>query len=164
MGSRLRHEKGFSLTETMVAAGILAVGLLALSGMQIISLNKNVDANDLTIANNMAGEMMERIQFNRFRAGNVPSPYNAIDTLNNGTAPNAGTEPQANGDYTQWVAELAASGLRNPQGLVTVQPIVTVPSLNQYQVQVRVNWQERGGAGAAGQNRNVTVVSVLAFE
>lgn len=157
----MSKEDGFSLMESMVAAGILAVGLLALSGMQIISMNKNVDSNDLTIATNLAGEMLERIQFNRFRAGRNPSPYNNIDTTVAGTAPNAANEPQANGDYTQWTAALTASGLRNPRGVVTVQPIVTVPPLNQFQVQVQVNWQEKTNLNLS---RAVNVVSVIAFE
>ena len=36
--------------------------------MQGISLGKNVDANELTLATNLAADMVERIQFNRRNA------------------------------------------------------------------------------------------------
>lgn len=147
--------------EGMVAAGILAVGLLGLSGMQIISLNKNVDANDLTVAANLASEMMERIQFNRGRAVAITNPYNNIDTTLAGTAPSAVADPQANGDYVQWRAALTASGLRNARGVVAILPIVTNPPLGQVQVQVQVNWQEKTGTNL---NRAVNVISVIAVE
>ena len=61
----------------MFAAVVLAIGLLALAGMQGISLGKNVDANELTLATNLAADMVERIQFNRRNA----IVYQSIDTL-----------------------------------------------------------------------------------
>lgn len=157
-------QSGFSLMEAMVASGILAIGLLALAGMQTISLTKNVDANDLTVASNLAGEMMERIQFNRMLAANNPSPYNGINTTVPGTQPNAANQPQANGDYAQWTAALTASGLTNPIGTVVVNPIVTNPPLNQFQVAVAVNWQAKERAGGFVRNQVVTLTSVLAME
>lgn len=161
MKSTIRSQGGFSLMDVMVAAGVLAVGLLGVSGMQVISLSRNADANDVTVASTLAGEMMERIQANRFRASATPSPYNNIDTTVPGSAPNAGGEWQASGDYAQWVASLTASGLRNPRGVVTVQPIVAVPPLNQFQVTVQVNWQEKANGNM---NRVASVVSVIAVE
>ena len=62
----MKHgQSGFTLIESMVAATILAIGLLALSGMQSMSLRKNVSANELTRVSNLAADMVERIQFNR---------------------------------------------------------------------------------------------------
>lgn len=153
-------EQGFSLIEVMVASGILAIGLLALSGMQAISLTKNVDANDLTIATNVASEMMERIQFNRRQAAplGAPSPYHGIDTKVAGTAP---LLPQANGDFNQWRTRLTNSGLINPGGTVIVTPIVTVPPLYQYQVTVGVTWRDKTNANV---NRAMSIVSVVAPE
>lgn len=161
MKKAIRTEGGFSLMDVMVAAGVLAIGLLGISGMQMISLTRNADANDITVASTLAGEMMERIQANRFRASATPSPYNNIDTTVPGTAPNAAGEWQANGDYTQWVTSLTASGLRNPRGTVAVQPIVAVPSLNQFQVTVQVNWQEKANGNM---NHVASIVSVIAVE
>ena len=76
MNRRLRAQSGFSLIEGMIAAVVLALGLLALSGIQAISFGGNVDAKELTRVTNMAADMVERIQFNR---RNV-AVYNNIDT------------------------------------------------------------------------------------
>ncbi len=157
-------QRGFSLIEGMVAAGILSVGLLALAGMQAISMNRNVDANDLTVASTLAGEMMERMQFNRARAGVNPSPYNNIDTRVPGTQPSALNEPQASGDFTQWTQSLTNSGLTNAFGTVAVVPIPTVPSLNQFQITIAVNWQAKERAGGFVRNQVVTLTSVVARE
>ena len=61
---------GFTLIESMVAAVILTIGLLALTGMQSFSLRKNVDANNQTRVTNLAADMLERVQFNRRKAAN----------------------------------------------------------------------------------------------
>ena len=164
MKHRVITDKGFSLIEGMVAAGILTVGLLALAGMQTISMSKNVDANDLTVASTLAGEMMERIQFNRMLAAINPSPYNGINTTVPGTQPNVANQPQANGDYAQWTAALAASGLTNPIGTVVVAPIITNPPLNQFQVAVAVNWQAKERTGGFVRNQVVTMTSIIAME
>ena len=164
MQTALASRSGFSLIEGMVAAGILAVGLLALAGMQTIAMNRNVDANDLTVAANLAGAMMERIQFNRMRAATNASPYNGINTQVAGTQPNAANEPQASGDFVQWTAALAASGLTNAFGTIVVTPIITNPPLNQFQVAVAVNWQAKERAGGFVRNQIVTMTSIVSME
>ena len=58
--SQHKGEQGFSLIEGMLAAAILSVGLLAMSGMQTISLVKNVDANESTLTTAMAADILER--------------------------------------------------------------------------------------------------------
>ena len=65
--TKLKQTNGFTLIEGMIAAAIVAVGLLALSGMQSNSLGRNVDAKDLTTVTNLAADMVERIEFNRKR-------------------------------------------------------------------------------------------------
>ncbi|MDQ6734185.1 MAG: type IV pilus modification protein PilV, partial [Nitrospirota bacterium] len=103
---RLPHsgEHGFTLLEGMMAAVVLAIGLLALAGMQGISLGRNVDANELTVASNLAADMVERIQFNRRNA----IIYNNINTSNVSTQP-AASNIMANGDYAQWQNRLTVS-------------------------------------------------------
>lgn len=127
---------GFTLLESMIAAFILCVGMLALAGMQAISLGRNVDANELTRVSNLAAEMIERIQFNRRNA----VAYNGIDTLNAATQP-PNTQPMARGDYAQWQSLLGGSGLSSVQGRVTVVPTgPTTPPLNQSLVTITVSW------------------------
>src|SRR5919108_6179480 len=103
-------QKGFSLIEGMLATVVLGVGILAVAGMQGISLGRNTDANELTAATNLAAEMVERIQFNRRNS----AIYNNIDTLIAGTQPT--TDAMAGGDYIQWRDRLNNSGLANVQG------------------------------------------------
>ncbi len=155
------EQAGFTLIEGMISAVILAVGLLALAGMQGISLGNDVDAHELARATNINADLMERIKFNRGRA----LAYNLIDTNNAATQPQ-GTEPMARGDYAQWRTVLINSGLDNAQGLVTVvrldpDPAFNPVSLNRFAVQVRINWTSNG---AGARSRTVMFSSVLAPE
>ena len=153
-------ERGFSLIEGMLAAVVLAFGLLALAGMQGMSLGRNVDANELTLATNLAADMVERIQFNRRNA----IVYNNIDTLVGTTQPTA--EVMARGDYAQWQARLLESRLSNVQGRVVVNPTgPTTPTLNQNLVNVQVTW--RGSINSdtsATRTRTLTLATVIAPE
>jgi type IV pilus assembly protein PilV len=153
-------QQGFSLIEGMLATVVLGVGILAVAGMQGISLGRNADANELTAATNLAAEMVERIQFNR-RSATV---YNNIDTLVAGTQPT--TDPMAGGDYIQWRDRLNNSGLANVQGRITVTPIgPTTPPLNQSQVTVQVTWRSSvKGETSAFVTRNLTLNTIIAPE
>lgn len=157
----LAQEGGFTLIEGMLAAVVLAVGLLALAGMQGMALGRNVDANELTLATNLAADMVERIQFNRRNA----IAYANIDTRNSATIPTSNV--MAAGDYQQWKARLEAarlqgSSLANVQGLITVGAIgPTNPPLNQSQVTVQVLWNS--GTGPL-RNKRVRLNSVVAPE
>ena len=120
---RRAAERGFSLLEAMVAAGILAVALLSLAGIQGLALGKNVDASEITRVTNLATDMMERIQNNRQQA----LDYNGIDT-SMACAQNAGTQTMALGDCAQWQTMVANSQLPNPRGVVTVVRIDPAPA------------------------------------
>jgi len=133
------REQGFTLVEGMLASVVLAVGLLALSGMQSIALVKNVDANELTRVTTIASDMMERIYFNRRNA----AAYDAIDTQSAGTctAINAVTQPMASGDCTLWVGLVNGTSLQNIKGTIAVSPAVVGPfALNQRNVTVTITW------------------------
>jgi len=133
------HEQGFTLVEGMLASVILAVGLLALSGMQSIALVKNVDANEMTKVTSLAADMMERVQFNRRNAAS----YQGIDTTSAATctAIGASAQPMANGDCTLWSGLVNGTQLQNIKGTVTVSPaLVGPPALNQRNVTVTITW------------------------
>src|SRR5574341_908954 len=145
-------EGGFTLIEGMIALVVLSIGLLAVSGMQAVALSRNVDANQLSQITHLTAEMVERVRFNR---GNVMA-YNGIDTAVVATRPPV-TQPQAQGDYDQWGARLAQSGIAGIRGQVTVAALAPT-ALNQNQVTVRVNWI--GGL----LNRAVVVTTVVVPE
>ena len=56
---KMKNEKGFSLVELLVAVVMLAVGLLAVAGMQSLAINKNAYANRYSTATALAQEVME---------------------------------------------------------------------------------------------------------
>jgi type IV pilus assembly protein PilV len=132
--ARLDGHGGFSLLEVMTALVVLAVGMLGLAAMQEMALNKNVDANELTVATNLAVEMMERIAYN---PKNV-SAYNGID-VSSASATCPGTAQMVAGDCVQWRARLTAARLPSVRGTVSVA--TTGPaSLNEWQVTVTISW------------------------
>jgi type IV pilus assembly protein PilV len=182
-----KNEKGFTLLEVMVSAAILGVGVMGMAAMQGISVKKNVDMNELALANNAAVEMLERVQSNRQYAWT----YN---TLNTGTfnatgAPLAGNcaalpvaapaPPQdakqlatlalglqlnitrtVAGDCTQWGAQLGATRLQNVRGVVAINSLPPVGSRNRQAV-VTVNWTD-GRQGS--RPRSVTIQGVVVSE
>ena len=154
-------QAGFTLIEGMIAAVILAIGILALAGMQGIALSKNVDAHEMARVTNINADLMERIKFNRGRA----LAYHLIDTNNPATQP-PGTEPMARGDYAQWQTLLNNSRLAGAQGLVTVvrldpNPVLNPITLNRFAVTVTINWTTNEGLA---RNKTVTFAAVLAPE
>jgi type IV pilus assembly protein PilV len=154
-----KRESGFTLIEVMMAVVILSVGLLALARMQGIALGQNMNANQLTVASNLATDMAERIQFNKWNA----TAYNLINTTNVATQPPA-AQAMANGDYTQWQARLAGSRLRGVQGTVSATPVVTSPTLNQTTVLVTVTWTGSQGDTIVGIAHTVSVGMIVAPE
>jgi type IV pilus assembly protein PilV len=160
--SHLDHswsEAGFTILESMMAAVVLGIGLIALAGMQGIALSRNVDANELTLASNLAADMVERIQYNRRNA----TAYDGIDTSQPIT-PQAAANTMASGDYTQWKARLGSARLAAVKGRVSVTPIVMSPSLNQSTVTVQVNWTGNTGSAATARTRTLTLNAVVAPE
>ena len=161
--SRSKHE-GFTLIESMIAAVILTIGLLALTGMQSFSLRKNVDANNQTRVTNLAADMLERIQFNRRKAAN----YHGINVSSSTTTcPTVATDVMANGDCTQWRTLLLSSNLQNIVGTVTLNPVppATDPlGLNRSTVTVQVTWNETAGGEITAATKTMRIDTVIAPE
>lgn len=155
-GGRKHHgEGGFTLIEVMFASVYLALGLLTIAAMEDIALSRNVDAKRLTIATNLATEMIERIRFNS--PANATSfvgvgyPYHNIQACNyactGGSTPgNATASVTANGDYNQWLGHLGATDssgqplLPNAMGTVTSTAVANPSALQQVQITVTVQW------------------------
>ena len=158
---RSRHN-GFTLIESMIAAVILTIGLLALTGMQSFSLRKNVDANNQTRVTNLAADMLERIQFNRRKAAN----YHGINVSSSTTTcPTVATDVMANGDCTQWRTLLLSSNLQNIVGTVTLNPVppATDPlGLNRRTVTVLVTWNEVASGEVTAASKTLRLDTVIA--
>ncbi len=159
-----RRQRGFTLLEAMVAAGVLSVGLLGLAGLSGMALGKNVDANDMSRVTNLAADMAERIQHNRQRV---------LD--HHGTATNA-ARPQsvskqrmAWGDCTQWSTLVANSGLQLAVGTVTAtrldpDPTTNPVTMNRFLVTVTLNWQTRRTDVSTSRNKTAAFTTIIAPE
>jgi type IV pilus assembly protein PilV len=147
----------------MVAAVILAIGLLGLANMQAFALVRNVDANEMTRVTNFATDIVERIQFNRRNA----IAYDGIDTAMACTIDST-AQPMARGDCDQWRNLLTGGfatglgGLRGTVAVATVGP--TAPPLNQRRVLVTITWTGAAGAGKVALQRQVAITTVVAPE
>lgn len=168
-GTGGRGEGGFSLIEVMFSVVYVAIGLLGIAAMQDIALSRNVDARRLSVATNLATEMIERIRFNS-PANATPNaagqyPYHNLVACNagctnaqvqqacrlcTGTVTSSGPgnttmNPTALNDFTEWSARLASADLArvllltNAIGTVTSTPIGPA-SLGQVQVTVTLQW------------------------
>ena len=157
-----RGEKGFTLIELMFAVVYLAVGLLAIAAMEDIAIGRSVDAKRLTVAVNLATEMLERVRFNTPANSTLTGanyPYNGIRACSAATvasptplscpagetAGNSTANATANGDYDQWRARLKATDssgqLMLPGAVATVtSAAIGTASLGQVLVTVSVSW------------------------
>ena len=136
-------QRGFTLLEAMIAAGVLSVGLLGLAGLSGMSLGKNVDANDMSRVTNIAADMAERIQNNRQRVLDYHNTNTSV-----ACAQSANTQRMALGDCTQWQTLVANSGLPSATGSITVAQLDPAPTanpvtMNRFLVTVTVSWQTR---------------------
>ena len=161
---RYGGEEGLSLIEGMVAAGILSIGLLALSAMQTVALVKNVDSNEVTFTTALASDILERIQFNRRNAVS----YNGIDTQNPGNCGSISstTQAQAKGDCLLWESLVKGSNYENIQGVVAVSAAVIPPTaLNQRNVTVTITWMgSKNSDHTVKRPRSVVLNRVIAPE
>ncbi len=147
--------RGFTLLETMVAGAILVIGVLTLTGMQAASLTRNVDSNELTLATNLAGDMIDRVHFTGDKnSSSITALYSGINTSNATTC--------------NLITQLNNSGLLGVQGVVTVAPFGAVPpnlpaGANQAsQVTVQVNWSGyRNIKGATSRVKTVVLTTVV---
>lgn len=165
MRAMSKIECGFTLIESMVAALILAVGLLALSGMQAVSLKRNINGNEMTRVSNLAADMIERIQFNR---RNVTAYHNINVSSAVTTCPAATVDVMANGDCVQWRTLLLNSGLSNIAGTIVLNPApptLDPLGLTRSTVTVRLDWMANSNIGSASlMPKNITLVTVVAPE
>lgn len=159
------RDSGFTLIESMVAAVILAVGLLALSGMQAMSLKRNINGSEMTRVSNLAADMVERIQFNR---RNVTAYHNISVSSSTTACPTTAVNVMANGDCLQWRTLLINSGLNNIVGSVVLNPAppaLDPLGLSRSTVTVRLDWLTNSNVGTGSLlGKTITLVTVVAPE
>jgi prepilin-type N-terminal cleavage/methylation domain-containing protein len=57
----LNNQKGFTLVELLVAITLMVIGIFAVLGMQLIALQSNSIANQLSVATSLASEALEDV-------------------------------------------------------------------------------------------------------
>ncbi|MEI8362189.1 MAG: type IV pilus modification protein PilV [Betaproteobacteria bacterium] len=72
----MKHQNGFSLLEVLIAVVILSFGLLALAGLQLVSLSSNQSAGTRSTATTLAYDMVDRMKANM--AGVQAGQYSGI--------------------------------------------------------------------------------------
>ena len=157
-------QRGFTLLEAMVAAGVLSVGLLGLAGLSGMSLGKNVDANDMSRVTNLAADMAERIQSNRQRVLDYNGP-----ATNAACTQSVSTQRMAWGDCVQWSTLVANSGLLTAVGTVAVtrldpDPVANPVTMNRFLVTITMNWQTRRNDVSTVRNKTALFTTIVAPE
>lgn len=147
--TNLTNDKGFSLIEVLIAITLLAIGLLAVAGMQTTAISGNAFAQNGTVAVHLAEEMVDRIRTN---AGTNPGLYGGINTSSSVSALEAALVDPAEADVLAWKSSLEASNLPNIVGSVTVS---NAPIDKTATVTVTVSW------GLSGNPRSVTFTTIL---
>jgi prepilin-type N-terminal cleavage/methylation domain-containing protein len=165
---RGRGQNGFTMIEVLIALVYMTIGLLGIIAMEDVALSRNVDAKRITIATNLATEMLDRIRLNSPANINplltppIPaSPYlyhgivacaavipaNCAGQTYTANAGNTAGTPNgpAWGDYRQWADHFAVTDSNGqsllPNGVGTVSStVVGPPVLGQVQVSVTVQW------------------------
>lgn len=162
----VQTDRGFTLIEAMIAGGVLAGVLMGLSGVQAVTLTKNVDSKEVTVSTNLGTEMIERIQSNRQKV----LDYHNIDTTAGTPCPqSAATQRQALGDCQQWRTVLANSNLNTARGTVTVtridpDPVTGAASMNRLSVVVTLTWKAVANTNLSGQTMTTTYRAIIAPE
>ncbi len=143
----LRRQRGISLTETLIAMMILAVGMLGVAGMQTANVRNSQSANQRTMATILVSNMAERIRTNRTLA------LTGVYALSKTCTALALTGSIQNVEKTNWITEIqTALGATNTScGQVTY-----VADTRTYTV--TVSWDDSRAIGGTSSMNIVQVV------
>ena len=123
--SRIFEKKGFTLAEVLVSLVILAVGILAIAGMQIISIKGTSFSRYLTRASVLAQDSLESLKSLPITDENfVPGPHSEPDYDD----PDIGTfrrryRAAKNSDYVtiQYTVEWEEKGMSHSVSFSTIK-------------------------------------------
>lgn len=134
-----RAQRGFTLTEVLVALVVMAVGMLGIAGLYVEGLRAGRTSIYRVAAVTLAADMADRIRANATAgaayAGNGPGADNACV---NGAAACSPAE-LAQDDWFHWLDAVRAS---LPAGAAATIAVADIAPLTQYTITLR--WPETG--------------------
>ena len=144
MSSSPRNARGFSLVEMMVAMVVLSIGMLGIANLFVATLQANSSATSRQLANNLLGDIADRIRANR-TAGVAYLGAAANNNCATGALGAVTCTPaqMAANDLFLWQAQLLQTF---PNGLATgIVAVTAAPSANTPATYtITISWQEQG--------------------
>ncbi len=118
----IKKQEGFTLVELMIAVAILAIGLLALAGLQVTAIRGNLSSKGQTTAVMLAEAKMEEFKNTAFSSlSNVTNQADSNNPLNE--------SGQSGGRYNRyWTIQNYAGSSNMKQITVTVSWTETIGS------------------------------------
>jgi len=147
MSRTVPTERGFSLIEMLVAMLVLSIGMLGIANLFVVTLQANSSATSRQLANNLLGDIADRIRANR-TAG---AAYAAAGANNNcaGSALGAVTCSPAQlaaDDVYRWQQQLTQTwpGGNASGAIAVVVGAAGTPST----YTITITWTEQGNTSA----------------
>ena len=140
---RLAGSSGFALTELLVAAGVLAVGLLGYLALLVAGLQLERDAINLASAATLAADAGERIRANpgaRLAYALDPDAEPPAEVANCAVSAPFDASTRAACDLAEWQQEVR-NALPGAETSVTASAVAGSPALL-YKIDIR--WTARG--------------------
>lgn len=138
----MKHQRGVSIVEGLVALVILSVGMLGIASLYVTSLKTNRTALFRTHAVNLVNDMLDSIRSNgnattayEFAGGTMPVDLPCADD----GAGNCTREQLARADVQRWFAAVQEA-LPAGDGTIEFTPRSPAPDI----YTVLVSWQEAG--------------------
>lgn len=148
MSATMRTSRGFSLVEMMVAMVVLSIGMLGIANLFVATLQANSSATSRQLANNLLGDIADRIRANR-TAGVAYQGAAANNNCATGALNAISCTPaqMAANDLFLWQAQILQTfpnGLAVGTVAVTAAPSANTPAT----YTIRINWNEQGQTAA----------------
>ena len=143
MSRTVHKNRGFSLIEMMVAMVVLSIGMLGIANLFVVTLQANSSATSRQLANNLLGDIADRIRSNR----TAIAAYGAAGANNNCAGSALGTvtcspAQMAADDVYRWNQQIASTW---PGGNASGAIAVTVGAAGTPSTYtITITWQEQG--------------------
>ncbi|MEH6415414.1 type IV pilus modification protein PilV [Pseudomonas sp. CGJS7] len=148
------RQRGLSLLEVLISLLVMAVGLLGLAMLQVTNLRLTQSANNRTVANNLAYEMMDNIRSNRLNAANYAGDISANGAKTDGCA-------KLDGSNSAVQKQEFACRMLAALGADASASIGVTVAGNMSRVSIRISWADSNRWRSDGASASITASSNL---